>query len=235
MILQWTAAGVPPLIQASRMRGLPGADGGAIDAWLAIAKEEEVSTQTSSAVEGNTGAAAAAGHTRFVFISDTHGRHRGMPSPVPSGDILVHTGDFSNTGEAEQIADFITWLKEEGTRGGFRDVVFIAGNHDTTVHREYYESVGQKRFHRSRKGETRVSVDDVRAMLCACDGAATAAAGPRITYLEDSGAIVQNFMLWGSPWQPEVHTLEAPPSPVMTTDQIFSSTPSSSSSSSSND
>ena len=61
MILQWTAAGVPPLIQASRMRGLPGADGGAIDAWLAIAKEEEVSTQTSSAIEGNTGAAAAAG------------------------------------------------------------------------------------------------------------------------------------------------------------------------------
>lgn len=244
MILQWTAAGVPPLIQASRMRGLPGADGGAIDAWLASAKEEEVATQTSSAppIPPTSGAAAAAGYTRFVFISDTHGRHRDVPSPVPSGDVLVHTGDFSNTGEAEQIADFIAWLKEEGTRGGFRDVVFIAGNHDTTVHREYYVSVGQKRFHRSRKEDTRVSVDDVRAMLCACDGAATAAAaGPRITYLEDSGAIVQNFMLWGSPWQPEVRTharrstLDAPPSPVTTTDQIFSSTPSSSSSSSSYD
>ena len=35
---------------------------------------------------------------RVVCISDTHGKHRGC-SAVPNGDVLIHGGDFTNTGE----------------------------------------------------------------------------------------------------------------------------------------
>jgi hypothetical protein len=38
---------------------------------------------------------------RVVCVSDTHGKHRGVP--LPKGDILVHCGDFTDTGKAKQV------------------------------------------------------------------------------------------------------------------------------------
>ena len=48
--------------------------------------------------------------------------------PLPEGDILVHTGDFSDHGSPVEIADFDAWLGEVGQR--FRHVLLIPGNHD---------------------------------------------------------------------------------------------------------
>jgi hypothetical protein len=39
------------------------------------------------------------GCTRIVCISDTHGYHRSIP--IPTCDILIHGGDFTNYGEPE--------------------------------------------------------------------------------------------------------------------------------------
>lgn len=38
------------------------------------------------------------GCTRFVCISDTHGKQNSMKFPVPEGDVLIHSGDFSEFG-----------------------------------------------------------------------------------------------------------------------------------------
>lgn len=38
---------------------------------------------------------------RFVCVSDTHGRHHGVA--LPRGDILLHCGDFTDTGQAKQV------------------------------------------------------------------------------------------------------------------------------------
>ena len=43
------------------------------------------------------------------------------------------------TGEGEQVADFVKWMGEQP----HRHKIFIAGNHDVTMHRAYYESKGQ--------------------------------------------------------------------------------------------
>merc|ERR1712070_694415 len=67
---------------------------------------------------------------RIVHLSDTHNMHRAIEAkfPLPEGDILIHTGDFSDNGSPAEIADFDAWLGEIGQR--FRHVLLIPGNHD---------------------------------------------------------------------------------------------------------
>ncbi len=62
---------------------------------------------------------------RIVLISDTHGLHHRMPA-IPDGDLLIHAGDCTNRGVADETADFLAWF------GDLRHPhkVLIAGNHD---------------------------------------------------------------------------------------------------------
>lgn len=61
---------------------------------------------------------------KFVCISDTHFMHDRQP--IPEGDVLIHAGDFGNTGDPEEIQAFNTFL---GTLPHKYKIV-IAGNHD---------------------------------------------------------------------------------------------------------
>jgi predicted phosphodiesterase len=68
---------------------------------------------------------------KIVFISDTHGLHKHLTSKaynniLGEGDILVHSGDVSNTGEEYQIKSFLDWFSQTN----FTHKIFIAGNHD---------------------------------------------------------------------------------------------------------
>ena len=52
------------------------------------------------------------GWTRFVCFSDTHGLHDSIPEEHrPAADVLLHGGDFTNTGELEQVESLGKWLK----------------------------------------------------------------------------------------------------------------------------
>ena len=134
-------------------------------------------------------------HTiRTVSISDTHGLHRKLPE-LPPGDVLIHAGDFTNTGEKEQIVDFMDWFASQN----YKYKILIAGNHDTTIHKEYYESIGRSRFHRRAGYDS----EECRELLFAY---------PDVFYLEDSGisleftsdhGTVHSISVYGSPWQPE--------------------------------
>ena len=46
------------------------------------------------------------GWTRFVCISDTHTRS----FPVPPGDVLLHSGDLTNTGTYREFQTTMDWL-----------------------------------------------------------------------------------------------------------------------------
>uniref|UniRef100_A0A8C7L4I9 Metallophosphoesterase domain containing 2 n=1 Tax=Oncorhynchus kisutch TaxID=8019 RepID=A0A8C7L4I9_ONCKI len=48
------------------------------------------------------------GHTRFVCVSDTHSRTDGIQ--MPYGDILLHTGDFTELGLPSEVKKFNDWL-----------------------------------------------------------------------------------------------------------------------------
>lgn len=56
-----------------------------------------------------------AGHTRFVCVSDTHSRTDGIQ--MPYGDVLLHTGDFTELGLPSEVKKFNDWLgRKRATR-----------------------------------------------------------------------------------------------------------------------
>lgn len=61
---------------------------------------------------------------KFVFISDTHGRHSSIL--LPKGDVLIHAGDISLSGKKEEAENFLQWFSKQN----FNHKIFIAGNHD---------------------------------------------------------------------------------------------------------
>lgn len=61
---------------------------------------------------------------RLVIVSDTHDRHSEIV--VPDGDVLIHAGDMTMSGDLEEIEEVGCWLKNLP----HRDKIIIAGNHD---------------------------------------------------------------------------------------------------------
>jgi hypothetical protein len=94
---------------------------------------------------------------RFVCISDTHGKHRDVAVPdgdvifcltiffvhvlVMSLEVLIHAGDFTNTGEVEQVRDLHDWMA--GLPHTHK--IIIAGNHDNSFQPNFYETCRQSR------------------------------------------------------------------------------------------
>ncbi|KAK5105330.1 hypothetical protein LTS08_001607 [Lithohypha guttulata] len=69
----------------------------------------------------------------ITCISDTHSK---FPRVPPSGELLIHAGDLTNSGTLNSIQQTVDWLKSlqkpwPGSRDGYRYIVIIAGNHDS--------------------------------------------------------------------------------------------------------
>lgn len=76
----------------------------------------------------------------IVCISDTHNRHRELtPEMLGTGDVLVHSGDFTNMGSLKEVRDFVDWFAGVP---GFRHKILIAGNHDIGLDPEYVRPAG---------------------------------------------------------------------------------------------
>ncbi|MBO4587696.1 MAG: metallophosphatase domain-containing protein [Bacteroidales bacterium] len=65
---------------------------------------------------------------KIIHISDTHGKHREL-APLPDGDVLVHSGDFSFAGSDNEALDFLDWLCDQP----HKHKIFVAGNHDVAM------------------------------------------------------------------------------------------------------
>jgi len=63
--------------------------------------------------------------TRVVFLSDTHGNGINNLN-IPKGDVLIHCGDATYNGTAQEIHNFNESLKDLN----FKKIIFIPGNHD---------------------------------------------------------------------------------------------------------
>jgi predicted phosphodiesterase len=64
----------------------------------------------------------------ITFISDTHTKHRNCELDLPGGDLLIHAGDFMNSGyEKTEAIEFFDWFDEINN---YDYKIFIAGNHD---------------------------------------------------------------------------------------------------------
>ncbi|KAF8521259.1 Metallo-dependent phosphatase-like protein [Hysterangium stoloniferum] len=80
--------------------------------------------------------------TRFVCLSDTHGRS----FAVPPGDVLLHTGDLTASGRVSQIKKTMDWIA--GLAHPVK--ILIAGNHDLTLDTAWYEK-NWENFHWAQK------------------------------------------------------------------------------------
>ena len=58
---------------------------------------------------------------RCDVISDTHNKHRSLR--IPDGDVLLHCGDFTNSGRIAEIVDFNSWLGQSATQSVTHPVV----------------------------------------------------------------------------------------------------------------
>lgn len=66
---------------------------------------------------------------RIVHTSDTHNYLSAKSSfHIPRGDVLVHTGDFTNRGTQSEFKTFNAWLEKFKSKFPIRIVLF--GNHD---------------------------------------------------------------------------------------------------------
>jgi calcineurin-like phosphoesterase family protein len=64
---------------------------------------------------------------KIVCLSDTHGVYQ--PDNLPDGDVLIHAGDLSLTGEPHEIEYALGWLRKLP----HKYKIFIGGNHDNAL------------------------------------------------------------------------------------------------------
>ncbi|EFC36075.1 predicted protein [Naegleria gruberi] len=64
---------------------------------------------------------------KFVLISDTHCMHEMVD--LPAGDVLLHCGDFTNTGLFTEVDTFFEYLIKQ-CDGVFKYIIMIVGNHE---------------------------------------------------------------------------------------------------------
>lgn len=134
---------------------------------------------------------------RITHISDTHATHGRLAASLPGGDLLLHTGDFSNIGERDEVEEFVEWLSWQP----YQHKVFIAGNHDTSLQSERLHMVKWD-WHRNNvhyRDSEHNALPDARP---AWAEALIAALPPGVTYLQDSGAEIGGLRIWGSPASP---------------------------------
>ncbi len=76
------------------------------------------------------------GKIRFACFSDTHTQTPNFkPEFIVPCDVLIHAGDFSNTGTKKEVDTFRKWLLDYPAKHR----VVIAGNHDITFQPDFYE------------------------------------------------------------------------------------------------
>ena len=62
---------------------------------------------------------------KILHLSDTHGLHHRIKD-MPEADVIIHSGDISNSGTEEEVLDFLNWFIDLP----YQHKIFVTGNHD---------------------------------------------------------------------------------------------------------
>ena len=76
---------------------------------------------------------------RVVCMSDTHSQYNKISS-IPEGDILIISGDLTDNGSDKQLEalnEWLDWIDQEHSNGGFSHKILIPGNHDWGFERNF--------------------------------------------------------------------------------------------------
>jgi Icc-related predicted phosphoesterase len=111
---------------------------------------------------------------KLVHISDTHNNI----FPVPSGDILVHSGDFSNNGTVEETIEFIGFMNSLN----HKYKILVLGNHE----RGWDNGLGKGLKERPNNNK----IKDLDLLL----------KGTGIILLHDNSVTIEGIKFYGMPW-----------------------------------
>jgi len=75
---------------------------------------------------------------KVICISDTHNHQ----PEVPSGDILIHSGDLTDNGSFEEMQEQLNWLSSLS----HRHKILVAGNHDVLLDEAFLERYPERRY-----------------------------------------------------------------------------------------
>lgn len=146
--------------------------------------------------------------TRILLLSDTHSSlpfpadhdvEGKVPfhHPLPSADVLIHTGDLTMTGSLSEHRAAVQLIRSIDAPLK----IVIPGNHDLTLDRDYYAKYHD--LHASFAKYSDEVLDGIQDMYC---GSEARAAGIRYmvegtaSYKLDNGA---RLNVYASAWQPE--------------------------------
>ncbi|CCD65658.1 UPF0046 protein C25E10.12 [Caenorhabditis elegans] len=115
---------------------------------------------------------------RFVCISDTHEKLHEILPYIPDGDVLIHSGDFTNCGD---IGEVIKFNAEIGSLPHKHKIV-IAGNHELG-----FED-GEEMSERQLAGLNMLGINKAYELLSNC------------TYLCDKSYEAYGLKIYGAPW-----------------------------------
>jgi Icc-related predicted phosphoesterase len=150
--------------------------------------------------------------TRLLIISDTHDGFQGQQAkpyasntgsfrpPFPKADVLLHSGDLTMIGTMAQYRNTLAMLKDMDAELK----LVIAGNHDLSLHTDYYIDKDGKGHAKNLQGLD-YDKDTARQAIELWTGQAAKDAG--VTYLTEglhtfelsNGAM---FTIYASAWQP---------------------------------
>jgi Icc-related predicted phosphoesterase len=115
---------------------------------------------------------------KVTLISDTHTKHNQIINDLPGGDILIHAGDFMNSGyNPMEAMMFFKWFDEIDK---YDTKILIAGNHDRWMEDKPEEAKGILTGYKT----INYLQDEMMA-----------------TFQNEEEAI----KIYGSPWQPEFY------------------------------
>ncbi len=110
---------------------------------------------------------------KIVILSDTHEQHHQVS--VPDGDMLVHCGDFTNSGNLNKIEDFLRWFSKHP----HKNKAFCAGNHERSLDPEH--TLRNKALELIKEYTDKYK---------------------NLFYLENSGMIIEGLRMYASPNTP---------------------------------
>ncbi|XP_049746741.1 metallophosphoesterase MPPED2 isoform X3 [Elephas maximus indicus] len=105
---------------------------------------------------------------------------------MPYGDILLHTGDFTELGLPSEVKKFNDWLGNLP----YEYKIVIAGNHELTFDKEFMADLVKQDYYRfpSVSKLKPEDFDNVQSLLT------------NSIYLQDSEVTVKGFRIYGAPW-----------------------------------
>lgn len=128
---------------------------------------------------------------KLVVISDTHGKHEELLSPLPDGDVLIHAGDYSVYGKYDETKAFLEWFVNQP----HQHKIIVYGNHEVGVCPLQEQKRGRMcEALINTSYNMKVSTEYHRT----CDMIQTYA--DSVKFLVDEALVIDGVKFWGSPW-----------------------------------